>query len=120
METSKYIVAKNILALRKYHEWSQATLAKKAGISQRTVSNIENPPNDPNYSPTLDNVEKIASAFGIAQYHISMPVRLEVLVDKCIEKTIECYDSAGIEGRENITRVAENEMRYSVKNKKIG
>lgn len=111
---AKTILAQNVLALREHRGWSQATLARAAGISQRTVSNIESPDRNPGYSPTLDAVEGIARAFGLASYHLAMPLPLEGLLNQGVEKLLECYARADSDGRESITRVAEMAARYDV------
>lgn len=112
-ESAKDVLARNVKALRLHRGWNQTSLAQKAGVSQRTVSNIENPAKNPGYSPTVDAIDGIAKAFGLSLYHLSMPVDLDVLLDLSIEKTIQYYAKSTKEGRENITRIAECEMRYS-------
>lgn len=46
-------------------------------------------------------------------WQLSMPAPLEVLLNRSIEKTLTCYAESSPEGRENIARIAENEMRYN-------
>lgn len=76
---SRFVIARNIKALREHSHLSQAALAKRAGVSQRTVSNIENP--EAETTPTTDRVEAVASAFGLQLFHVAMPIPLEILVD---------------------------------------
>lgn len=49
---------------------TQAKVAKKAGIAQTSVSQLLRPNNDAAKSPKLDQVEKVAKAFGLATWQI--------------------------------------------------
>jgi DNA-binding Xre family transcriptional regulator len=106
------IVADNVHKLMKYHNnMKQTVLAKRAGISQRTVSNVLNPGSVE--SITTDTIEKLAKCFKLEPYHLVIPnLPIEELLDKRIEKVIEYYTKASTDGRENIKRIAENEVRY--------
>lgn len=50
-----------IVELRKERQWSEYHLAKEAGISQSTLSNLINRGNN----PSVYTLEKIAHAFGL-------------------------------------------------------
>jgi transcriptional regulator with XRE-family HTH domain len=105
------IVADNVHKLMKYYGMKQTALAKRAGISQRTVSNVLNPGSVE--SITTDTIEKLAKCFKLPPYRLVMPgYSAEELLDKRIEKVIECYTKVSTDGRENIKRIAENEVRY--------
>jgi transcriptional regulator with XRE-family HTH domain len=105
------IVADNVHKLMKYYGMKQTALAKRAGISQRTVSNVLNPGSVE--SITTDTIEKLAKCFKLPPYRIVMPgYSAEELLDKRIETVIECYTKVSTDGRENIKRIAENEVRY--------
>lgn len=49
---------------------TQAKVAKKAGVAQTSVSQLLRPGNDAAKSPKLDQVEKVADAFGLAAWQI--------------------------------------------------
>lgn len=111
-ESAKEILARNVLALRNHSGWSQTELAKKARVSQRTVSNIESPQRDPNYSPNIDSVDRIAGVFGLTLYHLAMPLPLDALLNRQIEKIVEHFGEANEKDRENIERIAEMAVKY--------
>ena len=78
-QPSRLIIAKNMKALRDAKQLSQSALAKMVGVSQRTVSNIENVDSEAN--PTTDSVEAVASVFGLELFHVAMPLPLDILID---------------------------------------
>ena len=57
-------VGKNIAALRKRHDWTQARLADRAGVSQTTIANIENYAN-PDLKPTHAPNLSVANALNL-------------------------------------------------------
>ncbi|MFC1546369.1 helix-turn-helix transcriptional regulator [bacterium] len=56
------MLSENIKALRRKHNISQEQLAQKAGITYSTLIKIES---GANTNPTLDTLQKLASAFEI-------------------------------------------------------
>lgn len=54
-------LVERIIELRKERQWSEYHLAKEAGISQSTLSNLINRGNN----PSVYTLEKIAHAFGL-------------------------------------------------------
>lgn len=92
---------------------SQAALAQKSGVSQRTISNILNPESDPNYSPTLNNIEKISNALGVSPWQMLIgAVPVDVIASKDIDKLVHSFTSVSSEGREAILSVSQREVRY--------
>jgi hypothetical protein len=90
-----------------------AQLCKKKGaeINQKTVWNVINP--DKSGAVTTATIEAIAKVFDIEPYHLMIPnLPLDELTNKRIEKVIQCYADSNSAGRENIARIAENEVRY--------
>jgi putative transcriptional regulator len=62
---------KNVLrVLRAQRNWSQATLAEKAGVSRQTINAIETG----KYDPSLPLAFKIARLFGYSIEQIFIPV----------------------------------------------
>lgn len=49
---------------------TQTALAKKAGVSQTSISQMKRPGNAAAKSPKLDQVEKVAAAFGLAAWQM--------------------------------------------------
>jgi len=113
-KTIHEIIAENVKRLMFYKDdMKQTALAKKTGISQRTISNVLTPGSVG--SITTDTIEKLAKFFNIEPYHLIIPnLPMEELLTKRIETVIECYSQSAIDGRENIKRIAENEVRYGV------
>lgn len=90
---------------------AQTDLAKKTGISQRTIANLFL--EDGVDSIRSDTIEKLATYFGLKPYHLLIPdLPIEELTSKRIEKVVDCYAQVDIKSRENIERIAENEVRY--------
>ncbi len=113
---SQKALAENLDKLMKHHGFSQERLAAKAGIGQRTVSNLLRP--DAGKSPTMDSIGKVCSAFGIDTYQILIPdTPLDLLLNHSLNDLIDNYKKADSEGRDNTLRVAENEARYSTNRK---
>jgi len=106
------IIADNVERLIQYPKIeSQTELSKKTKIPQRTLSNVLTPGSVG--SLTTKTIEKWASYFDLEPYHLIIPnLPIEELLNKRIEKVIECYSQSTSEGRENIKRIAENEVRY--------
>lgn len=104
-ESSRVIIARNIAALRKHRGWSQAVLGRKAGVGQRTISNMEDPKVET--TPTTDRVEAVARVFGLELYQITMPLPLELLVSiGGMARLIDAYAHADQSLRPLIEQVA--------------
>jgi transcriptional regulator with XRE-family HTH domain len=106
-------LSNNVQRLMEYHgNMPQTELAARTGISQRTISNVLNPGSVG--SITTKTIELLADFFNLEPYHLLIPnLPIEELLNKRIEKVIECYTQSSSDGRENIKRIAENEVRYS-------
>lgn len=112
-ETMHETIAINVEKLKNKFAMSQKDIAKKSDLSQRTVSNALNPGSVD--SLTAETIEKLAACFGLEPYHLLIPgLPIEELLSKRLQKVIECYAQADSDGRENIARISENEMRYRV------
>jgi transcriptional regulator with XRE-family HTH domain len=107
LETKKTL-ADNVKRLMDHHQLTQTSLAKKAGVSQRNVSNLikaESP-----HSPTLKTVEDIAKVFKLQTWHLLLPgAPIDLLINTCIEKVVFNYATASKEGRDMINRVSDRE-----------
>jgi len=111
METkTRGAVASNIKRLRKLHGWSQVELFKRSGVAQRTISNLEwlDHPEKEDYSPTLENLEKIAIAFGVEAWQLMLPNVPETLLDsKRLGKMVQSFLEVDEATRADLTRNAE-------------
>lgn len=106
------ILANNIKRLIEYHDLAQDDIAKKTKIGQTTLSNVLRPGSLA--SITTKTLEELARFFDLEVYHLLIPnLPIEELLNKRIEKIVECYSQSTSDGRENIKRIAENEVRYS-------
>ena len=102
---SRMIIARNIRLLREHHQFSQKALGRKANVSQRTISNIENPESET--TPTTDRVEAVAAAFGLQLFHVAAPLPLDLLLDiGGLNRMIDTFSHIDQDGRETIERVA--------------
>ena len=106
---SKILIAKNVKLLRRYARLSQVSLAKQAGVSQATVSNLENPDKaGDNYSPTTDNIDAIAAVFGLPGAVLAMNLPMDILLNfSNISSVIHRYVLANSRERQAIEAVAE-------------
>ncbi len=113
-------LAQNIRMLMKHYQQSQEALAKKTGISQKTICNMINP-GATKKGPAIDNVTAIAKAYGLETWHLLVPNQpIETLLSKSIEKLIDNYTLVSNEGRQNLDRISEREVHYcSIEQKTI-
>ena len=106
------VLARNLSYLMKKNEVSERTLEKLSGVSQKQINNIRNEV----HTPSLDTIEKIATVFGIAGWHMIMPELPESLLESpAIENLVKSYTKASEEGREVILKLAEREGKYGGK-----
>lgn len=104
-QPSRVTIAKNIKALREKEKLSQLALAKRAGVSQRTVSNIENPESET--TPTTDRVDAVAAVFGLQLFHVAMPVPLDILIDiGGLNRVIDTYATVEPAKRATVEQIA--------------
>ena len=66
------IISRNIAALRNAHGWSQGELAKKAGVSQKVISNLENA-ETLGIHPTIHTIALVADALGMSLIVLMTP-----------------------------------------------
>lgn len=63
------VLARNIIRLRQERKWSQEQLAFEAGLHRTFVAHVERHARN----ISLDNLEKIALALGVAPYSLLVP-----------------------------------------------
>lgn len=63
----KQTFAKRVLELRVARKWNQIQLAKRAGVSQSTVSRAES---GQSAAADLDTIAKLAEAFGVSPWQL--------------------------------------------------
>jgi DNA-binding XRE family transcriptional regulator len=69
-------LAWNMIKLRTKKGFTQVELAKRAGVSSRTIISIED--ENGSYSPKLEVIDGIAKAFGVTASDLIKPVDLTV------------------------------------------
>jgi transcriptional regulator with XRE-family HTH domain len=108
--TTTEAVAKNLRRLMEMRGLTQPQLAKKAGVAQRTISNILSASNEPG----IEKINKIARVFGLQGWQLQMPnLPDDMLTDGRVTRVIDALTRATPEGREMIERLAEREAHYS-------
>jgi transcriptional regulator with XRE-family HTH domain len=63
------VLAKNMIRLRQERKWSQEHLAYEAGLHRTFVAHVERHARN----ISIDNLEKIALAFGVEAYCLLQP-----------------------------------------------
>lgn len=69
-KSARSVLAENIVRLRAEKEWSQETLGFEAGLHRTFIAHVERGVRN----ISIDNLEKIACAFGIATYKLLEPI----------------------------------------------
>jgi transcriptional regulator with XRE-family HTH domain len=69
VKSARSILAENIVRLRAEKDWSQETLGFEAGLHRTFIAHVERGVRN----ISIDNLEKIACAFGIATYQLLEP-----------------------------------------------
>lgn len=68
-QSLRAVLAKNMIRMRQEREWSQERLALEAGLHRTFVAHVERQVRN----ISLDNLEKIALAFGVEACSLLMP-----------------------------------------------
>ena len=95
--------------LRVSRGWRQVDLARKSGVSQRAVSNLERGGGG-RESATLTTVVNIADAFGLPVWQLLADD--EIYKESDLNQLIKRYIKSNTDGRRAIDRIAEIESRY--------
>ena len=109
------VLASNVKTLRVAKEWNQTELAKKAGLSQKVISNLERA-GELRIHPTIETLSSVADALGVPAFILLMPISeprlVNIMQDKII-RLIDNYIHASSEGQAMIDRIGELESRSS-------
>lgn len=107
-------LADNVRRLMADRGDSQANLAARAKVSQRVVGDLLTYGKSHFKNATMRTVGAIAAAFDVPAWMLLLPgLPLELLKSQRVEKLLENYIDAPDEGRANINRIAESEVRYA-------
>ncbi|WP_336357310.1 helix-turn-helix transcriptional regulator [Stenotrophomonas muris] len=111
---SSRTLADNVRRLMEAAGDTQAKVAKRAGLAQRSVGNVVTYGTTHETSPTLRTVDGIADAYGVPVWMLLLDqVPLEVLQSPELARLIDNYIRAPASARANIDRVADAEVRYA-------
>ena len=111
-KTTRVALSRNVSHLMAKHGDTQATLAKRAGISQSNVYYVV----ATERNVRLDTVEAIASAYGLSGWHLINPNLPRDLVDSpSLSKLVDSYARTTPEGRAMFDAIAERESEYNNK-----
>lgn len=69
-------LARNLRALMRERDWSQADLAAKSGVSQRMISSILNQ----QHSCSTETADALARPFGLDGWELQMDMPVELLL----------------------------------------
>jgi transcriptional regulator with XRE-family HTH domain len=112
-QEAKKALALNVSRLMEHHGFTQEGMAKKTGVSQRSISNLISI--DSPHSPKLKTIEDVAQAFNLQTWHLLLPdAPIDMLLNSSIEKVVSNYASASQEGRDMINRVSDREAAIAV------
>lgn len=106
---TKIVVARNLRALMDERKWSERRVGEKSGLSQKAVNKVLNLDS----APTSDTLDKLAKAFGLAAWQLTLPIPTDQLSDSGKFSTLlNHYLAASPDSRAEIARVAEREAKY--------
>lgn len=110
-------LSKNVAALRKAKGWNQEELARKAGLSQKVISNLESA-SEKKIHPTLNTIVSVADAFGVSVFLLLTQLndsRIEqmkvALAPQAISRLVDIYLSLEPDSRQTVDRIVELESR---------
>lgn len=103
------VLARNLRFLMNHRGYTEADVARRAGISQKTVNNILNE----RVSTSLERTDAIARAFQLSLWQLTLPElpqSYDYLAD--MELVLTGWLRASEQGRELFRAVAEREAAY--------
>lgn len=104
-------LSRNLRRLMEFFDANQTEVAQKAGVSQKTISNMLNPGEEK--SPQLNKIEVVAKSFGLQTWHLLLPnCPDELLFNHSIEKLVENYMLNDTKGRNATLSVSEVRAQY--------
>jgi DNA transposition AAA+ family ATPase len=108
--TTMQALAENVRSLMERDSLTQKQLAKRAGVSQRTISNVLNA----SHETGIETVDRIAAVWGLQGWELQMRnLPPELLGTGILRRTVGALTVATPKGREMIAELAEREAHYS-------
>ncbi len=103
-------VARNLRSLMEREGMTQLKLAKRSGVSQRTISNVLNE----SHEPGVETVDQLARVFKLKGWQLQMSdLPPELLGSDYVDRTVGALVQASPKGRQMIAELAEREAHYS-------
>jgi transcriptional regulator with XRE-family HTH domain len=110
--SAKAVLAANLAALMARDGLSQHALARRAGVDQKTISNVLNCVK----ALQLDKLEQIARAFRLAPWQLLIPELPIDLIDRAkLDRLIAAYLSCDDASRAILDHLAEREAEYNTR-----
>ena len=114
MNSAREVLARNVKVLRGEAGWNQKELAKRAKMSQKTISNIESPKNVK--SPYLHIIEQVAHVFGLEAWQLLIPDLPDELVRNTrLGRLVRAYALLSDDGRGTIDKILDAVRRSEKK-----
>lgn len=105
-------LARNLRLLMDASGMKAPEVAKRSGVDPKTVNNMVHG----RYDPRPEKADQVAQVFGLSGWQLLVPdLPADMVGNGKLERLIENYVSAGAEGRDSITRVAEMAAKYGKK-----
>lgn len=103
-------LARNLSYLMDKHGLSCAALAKKSGVSAKTINNMQ----QTRFNVTLDSVDAVASVFGLTAWHLIMPnLPADLIESKALEQHVAKYCALPADSRDQISAFTEREAAFA-------
>lgn len=108
-------LADNVRRIMVHKEWTLVDLARLTGVSKSALGYLVTYRDGNDRHPTTKTIEGIAAAVGIPLWQLMMPgLPVELLGSNRLTKLVENYRDAPAEGRAQVERIAESEVKYAV------
>jgi hypothetical protein len=108
------ILADNVTRLMKDRGDNQTTVSERGGISKRSVGYVVSYGTTHKTAPTLRTVQGLAEAFALPSWLLFIPnLPVASTVGHELATLVENFLRAPDDGRRNVLRVAESELRYA-------
>lgn len=109
-------VATNLRALMQRRDWSQEQTARKAGVSQRHISNMLSRKT----SASFETLEAVGAAFDIPGWLLTLTdLPVDLMDSKRVPLLVDFFKDAGPDGQALIERLAEREAHHNRQAQKI-
>ena len=107
--SAQQTLSENLRYLLKRNGWSEAELARRSGVSQKTVNNAVNMTK----STKIETAEALAKPFGLESWHLTLPdLPSDIESGGMMTSLIKSYLMSSDDSRLHIVAIAEREAKY--------